>query len=139
MVIAHQSALSIHRWRSWHKQAQAEVGAVTESVTIEDSIPLLKTETSAVGTVVDRRTIANMPLADRRAAQLARLTGFMVMATPTGTVQSGPSLAIAGGRAGDTTWLIDGGNAQFVSLGVGGLLIDPPVESMQEFNVSVSN
>ncbi|MGH9784750.1 MAG: carboxypeptidase regulatory-like domain-containing protein, partial [Terriglobia bacterium] len=116
-----------------------EVGAVTESVTVEDSIPLLKTGTSAVGTVVDRRTIADMPLSDRRAGQLARLAGFVVMATASDPVQGSPALAMAGGRAGDTTWLIDGGNAQFVSLGAPGLLIDPPVEAMQEFNVSVSN
>jgi hypothetical protein len=116
-----------------------EIGVVTESVTVEGTVPLLQGGTSAVGTVVNNRTIAKMPLADRRAAQLARLAGFVVLATPSAVVQSGPAFEMAGGRGGNTTWLIDGGNAQFVSLGTPGLLIDPPVESMQEFNVSVSN
>ena len=54
-----------------------EVGAVAESVTVEASAPLLQSETAAVGAVIENRTIANMPLIDRRAAQLVRLTGFV--------------------------------------------------------------
>lgn len=55
-----------------------EVGVLTESVSVEATASLLQTETSAVGAVVDNRTIANMPLINRRAAQLARLNGFIV-------------------------------------------------------------
>lgn len=55
-----------------------EVGVVAESVTVDAAAPLLQTETSSVGSVVRNGTIANMPLIDRRAAQLARLNGFVV-------------------------------------------------------------
>jgi hypothetical protein len=36
-------------------------------------------------------------------------------------------------------WLIDGANTQNVLLGVQTPTFDPPLESLQEFNVSVSN
>ena len=115
------------------RSIRLEVGALTESVTVEASIPLLKTETSAVGAVVDNRTIASMGLAGRRASQLAGLTGFVVVAA------GASNFAMAGGRGNNAAWLIDGGTVQNVSLGVANLVIDLPIESLQEFNVSVSN
>jgi len=113
--------------------ASLEVGSQSERIVVEASAPQLQTETSVVGAVVDNRAIANMPLVNRRAAQLARLTGFVV--------QNGTSsnFAMAGGRGNNTNWRIDGANAQNVLLGDQGLNFDPPIESLQEFNVSVSN
>ena len=58
--------------------AVLEVGEVTESVTVEADVPLLKTENSSVGGVIKNTSIANMPLLGRRAAQLVRLSGFVV-------------------------------------------------------------
>ncbi len=110
-----------------------EVGAVTEAVTVEASAPLLKTENSSVGLVVDNRSIANMPLINRRAAQLARLSGFVVQ---NGT---GSNFTMAGGRGDNSNWTIDGGNAQNILLGVATLTFDPPIEALEEFNVEVSN
>ncbi|MGH9659874.1 MAG: carboxypeptidase regulatory-like domain-containing protein, partial [Bryobacteraceae bacterium] len=110
-----------------------EVGAVTDRVEVEATAPLLQSETSAIGAVVDNQTIVNMPLINRRAAQLARLSGFVVQ---NGT---GSNFTMAGGRGDNSMWLIDGTNAQNVLLGVQTLSFDPPIESLQEFNVSISN
>jgi hypothetical protein len=110
-----------------------DVGAQSERVLVEASVPQLQTETSVVGAVVDNRTIAGMPLINRRAAQLARLTGFVVQ------VGTGANFAMGGGRGNNTNWRIDGGNAQNVMVGDQGLNFDPPIEALQEFNVSVSN
>lgn len=110
-----------------------EIGTVAESVTIEASAPLLNTDNSSVGSVVRNSTIANMPLIDRRAAQLARLNGFVVQ---NGT---GSNFAMAGGRGNNAMWTIDGGNVQNILLGVATLMYDPPVESLEEFNVEISN
>jgi hypothetical protein len=57
-----------------------EIGGVTETVSVEASVPLLRTESSSVGAIVRQETITNMPLIGRRAASLARLNGFMVQA-----------------------------------------------------------
>lgn len=110
-----------------------EVGTIAETVTIEAAAPLLNTDTSSVGSVVRNSTIANMPLIDRRAAQLARLNGFVVQ---NGT---GSNFTMAGGRGNNAMWTIDGGNVQNILLGVATLMYDPPVESLEEFNVEISN
>ena len=110
-----------------------EVGTQAERIVVEASVPQLQTESSVVGAVVENRTIVNMPLINRRAAQLARLTGFVVQ------VGTGSNFAMAGGRGNNTNWRIDGSNVQNVLVGDQGLNFDPPIESLQEFNVSVSN
>src|SRR5262249_39532025 len=110
-----------------------EVGSVTERVEVQATAPLLQSETSAVGAVIENHTIINMPLINRRAAQLARLSGFVVQ---NGT---GSNFTMPGGRGDNSMWLIDGANAQNVLLGVQTLRFDPPIESLQEFNVAISN
>jgi hypothetical protein len=95
--------------------------------------PLLNTDTSSVGSIVRNSTISSMPLIDRRAAQLARLNGFVVQ---NGT---GSNFAMAGGRGNNAMWTIDGGSAQNILLGVATLVYDPPVESLEEMNVEISN
>src|SRR5262249_51067232 len=103
-----------------------DVGAQAERISVEASVAQLQTETSAVAAVVDNRTIADMPLINRRAAQLARLTGFVVQ------IGTGANFAMAGGRGNNTNWRIDGGNVQNVLVGDQGLTFDPPIESLQE-------
>jgi hypothetical protein len=100
-----------------------DIGAQTERIVVEASVPQLQTESSVVGAVVDNRTIADMPLINRRAAQLARLTGFVVQ------VGTGANFAMGGGRGNNTNWRIDGGNAQNVMVGDQGLNFDPPIPS----------
>jgi hypothetical protein len=111
------------------------VGALVQTVSVEAAAPLLQTESGAVGNELDNKTVVNMPLLDRRSSQLQRLSGFVV---PNGT-GSNASFAIAGGRGNNANYLIDGGEAQNLLLGVPVLIFDPPVESVQEFNVAESN
>ena len=111
-----------------------EVGDLNQSITVDASVPLLQQETASVQSVIESRSITNLPLIDRRAAQLVRLNGFVVQS---GT---GSSFGIAGGRGDNARWYIDGGNAQNLpNIGVATLAYDPPVESLQEFNVAISN
>jgi outer membrane receptor protein involved in Fe transport len=111
------------------------LGSVTESVDVNASAELLQTETSAVSHVVENQTITNMPLLDRRSAQLQGLNGFVVQ---TGSGEN-VTFATAGGRGDNQNYLIDGGTAVNLLIGTPQLIIDPPVESVQEFNVAQSN
>ena len=113
--------------------AVLEVGEVTESVTVEADVPLLKTENSSVGGVIKNTSIANMPLLGRRAAQLVRLSGFVVQRG------NGSQFQIAGGRSNNAMWTLDGGSTQNILLGVASLNYDPPIEALEEMNVEVSN
>ena len=80
-----------------------------------------------------------MPLIDRRAAQLAKLSGFVASGLPTGGSANNSAFAVAGGRGDNNQWFIDGGVAQNSTVDTPGLFFDPPIESLQEFSVSVSN
>ena len=67
-----------------------EVGTVRRPV--QASAPLLNSESSSVGAVVNNNTIVSTPVIDRRAARLVRLNGFVVQ---NGT---GSNFAIADGE-----------------------------------------
>jgi hypothetical protein len=108
-------------------------GEVSETVSVTAEAPLLKTESASVGTVIRNESIVNLPLAGRRAAQLARLSGFVVQNG------RGSNFSMAGGRGDNANWMIDGGNAQNVLLGVAQLNYDPPIDALQEFSVEISN
>jgi hypothetical protein len=112
-----------------------KIGEVAQSVSVAATIPLLQVESSAVAKVVENRTIVDMPLLDRRASQLQRLNGFVV-GSGSG---SNATFATAGGRSNNGNYTIDGGNVQNALLGTATLYFDPPVESLQEFNVAISN
>jgi Carboxypeptidase regulatory-like domain len=131
--LSEQTGIELETGMQVRIDVKLEIGTVSDRVVVEAAAPLLQSESSAVGAVVENRTIINMPLIDRRAAQLARLNGFVVQ------VGTGSNFTMAGGRGDNSMWLIDGGNAQNVLLGVQTLTFDPPIESLHEFNVSISN
>jgi len=110
------------------------VGAITQSVTVQASVPLLQAQSSGVAHVVGNDVIAHLPLLDRRSAQLTRLNGFVVP----NSAGSGATFAIAGGRGNNANYYVDGGTVQNLTLGLPTLVFDPPVEAMQEFNVALS-
>ncbi len=112
-----------------------KVGSTTQTVDVDATVPLLQTESSAVAQVVENASITNLPLVDRRSAQLQRLNGFVVQ-TNSG---ASSSFAIAGGRSNNADYTIDGGTVQNLLISVPILIFDPPVESVQEFNVAMSN
>ena len=88
-----------------------EIGEVSETVNVTAATPLLQAETSSVGQLIENTTIINMPLASRRAASLVRLMGgvtFMEGAAD----EALPLFSMAGGRARNQMWYIDGGVAQ---------------------------
>jgi Carboxypeptidase regulatory-like domain len=111
------------------------VGAIAQTVSVDATVPLLQSQSSAVQDVVENQTINNMPLIDRRSSQLQRLSGFVV-GNGSG---SGATFAVGGGRGNNANYLVDGGNVQNLLLGVPTLMFDPPVESVQEFNLSISD
>jgi carboxypeptidase family protein len=111
------------------------VGAVAQTIDVDATVQLLQTQSSAVEDVVENQTITNMPLIDRRSSQLQRLSGF-VIGNGSG---SSATFAVGGGRGNNANYLVDGGNVQNLLLGVPTLMFDPPIESVQEFNLSISD
>jgi Carboxypeptidase regulatory-like domain len=109
-----------------------EVGEATETVTITDAPPALNTETGARGEVTTSAEIAELPLDGRDFSDLALLTGGVI---PRGDGGDG-SFAVNGGRGDNTGFLLDGmNNTQRRNTGV---VINPPIESIQEFKMLTS-
>jgi hypothetical protein len=115
-----------------------EVGAITESVEVNATAPLLESETSSVGQFIERTTVFNMPLESRRTAGLVKLMGMVAFRDESGPEQV-PLFSMAGGRSQNQIWQLDGGNVQNTTLGVPQLQLNPPAESLQEFKAEASN
>jgi len=112
---------------------QMEIGAVTETVTVTGEAPLLKTSDATVDQFIDQRTVQDMPLANRRALELVRLSSNVVFVNYSGDAK--PRFAVAGGRAYKSTYMLDGGNIQNIRMASAQVDIDPPVEVIKEFRV----
>jgi hypothetical protein len=112
-----------------------QAGQIQQSVDVQSDSPLLQTTSSAISNVIENETIVNLPLLDRRATQLQRLNGF-VIGSGTG---SGSTFAIAGGRGNNANYMVDGGTTQNLLQGVPTQMFDLPIDSLQEFNLTVSD
>ena len=116
-----------------------ELGSHDETVTVTASAPLLQSESSSVSQFIENKTVINMPLASRRAASLVRLVGNVTFIEEGAGAEALPFFSMAGGRARNQMWYIDGGIAQNMALGVPQLGLNPPVEALQEFKIETNN
>ncbi len=118
------------------------VGQNTETVKVTGDAPLLQTDTTDVGTVVDARTNVGLPLASRNYMQLTLLTPGAVTVQPAG-FQNGKNSGetarpeINGNRFTANTYLLDGmDNSQASSNFLG---YSPQPDAIQEFRVITQN
>ncbi len=117
------------------------IGASSESVVVSAAAPLLNTDTSSVGQVIDSETISNVPLNGRQFWQLAQLTPGAVF-TPGGQdITSGGQgirasriqLRISGSSRLSGGWLLDG--FDITEYEQGGTSITPSTDAIEEFKV----
>jgi len=118
------------------------VGQNTETVQVTSEAPLLQTDTTDVGTVIDARTNVSLPLASRNYMQLTLLTPGAVTVQPAG-FQNGKNYGetarpeINGNRFTANTYLLDGmDNSQASSNFIG---FSPQPDAIQEFRLITQN
>jgi hypothetical protein len=114
-----------------------QVGAHADTVTVDEAAPLVESQTSHVGQVVNRQMLTGLPLPNRAAASLAALApGVVMIDTGAGTAENYPVFSVAGGRARNQNFTLDGGNvSNAVGLTRPQQLTSLPVDAMQEFKV----
>lgn len=118
------------------------LGNVSESVEVTGAAPLLQTEATQLGTVIDARTNAQLPLATRNYVQLTLLTAGAVTPNPSG-FQSGQTSFqsarpyINGNRQQTNNFLLDGIDNNQVSDNV--VAYAPSVDAIEEFNIITQN
>jgi Carboxypeptidase regulatory-like domain/TonB-dependent Receptor Plug Domain len=118
-----------------------QVGRVGETVDVTEAAPLIESQTSDVGQAVTRQMIAALPLPNRAASSLAALApGVVMIDNGTGTAENYPVFSVAGGRARNQNFVLDGGNvSNAVGLTRPQQLTSLPVDAMQEFKVIANN
>ncbi|PYV15237.1 MAG: hypothetical protein DMG07_10265, partial [Acidobacteria bacterium] len=111
-----------------------EVGEIAESVTVEARPPLVRTETSSLGEVMDNRKILELPLNGREFLQLATLTpGVSSRNASAGSPSKGGTLEVNGGRSGHNQFRLDG--VDNTDNHYNELAAVPPIDSIQEFQL----
>ena len=122
-----------------------EVGSVSEQVIVTAAEPLVESETSSIGQVVEEQRVHELPLNGRNFVELAYLTPG-VNQGPQGAVQQGGipenqrgtgSIQANGLTATNNNFLLDGfdNNEQQIGFQV----IQPPIDAIQEFKMQTSN
>jgi hypothetical protein len=86
------------------------VGAVSESVTVEGGSSLLNTTSATVGTVVDQKFVANIPLNGRSFQDLISMTPGIVTTNPQagGATQATGDFSVNGQRTQSNSYMVDG-------------------------------
>ena len=117
------------------------IGNATEILTITEATPVTDSQSSSIGQVVNRQMLAGLPLPNRAASSLAALApGVVMIDTGVGTAENYPVFSVAGGRARNQTFTLDGGNvSNAVGLTRPQQLTSLPVDAMQEFKVIANN
>ena len=112
-----------------------EPGAISESITIKDDAPLLRSETSSLGQVVENRKLVDIPLNGRNFLSLVSLSAGVAQPPPT---TAGPSFPrINGGRPRTNEYLFDG--ISVLQPEPGQVAFFPIPEAIQEFKVEVNS
>ncbi len=125
--------------------ATLEVGAVGQEVTVAAAPPMVETAESSVQQVVNPSSVELMPLNGRNFWQLTDLTpGATYTPGGQGTQTGGNSIrarvvnvTINGTAPNMIGWYLDG--AFITEMQLGGTMIQPNVDALQEFNVESSN
>jgi len=125
-----------------------QVGSVSEQMIVTSSAPLLQSESSALGDVIESKQIADLPLNGRDYTQLAALTTGVVKVTESGNGLTGGAQSAANGNAGGSfsvngtrgmlnNFLLDGIDNN--SNDNGGNVLKTNVDAIAEFKVQTSN
>lgn len=109
------------------------VGAVNSSVEVSSEAPLVRTDDTIVGSVIDETTIKQLPLSGRSAFDLALLTpGVQQSAVSNGT-SSDSQPRLSGGRPRTNEFTLDG--TSITDPRRGSSVISPNLDAIREFAV----
>jgi hypothetical protein len=117
------------------------VGQQSQTLEVVEAAPLIESQSSNVGQAVTRQMLGGLPLPNRAASSLAALApGVVMIDSGAGTAENYPVFSVAGGRARNQNFTLDGGNvSNAVGLTRPQQLTSLPVDAMQEFKVIANN
>ena len=118
-----------------------EIGALSEATTVVAEAPLVRTDTSEVGTVIEEVAVKELPLNGRNFATLVYLApgitpgqaGENLSGASTFNPRGASNFNALGSQANSNAWLVDGiDNNEFTFNTV---IVQPSIEQVREFKV----
>ncbi len=126
---------------------ELQVGAVGETVQITGAPPLLESQSSVLGSVIQERQVQDLPLNGRNFVQLAILSpgvsgagsgmrGTIMSGTRPDDLRPGTELFVNGNRESSNNYLYDGiDNNDRLTLAI---VVRPAVEAIKEFKIQTN-
>jgi hypothetical protein len=114
------------------------IGGTSTEVTVAAAAPLLESETSSLGQVIQEKTVTDLPLNGRSFIQLATLTAGTLLSTRT---QERDNFISNGARAVQNSYLLDGIDNKNRILGFdknSAQIIQPVIDGIDEFKVQTA-
>jgi hypothetical protein len=138
-----QSDLILHVQDVLELNFEMVLGSASESVTVQGGAPLLDTESSTIGTVVEQRKANELPLNGRNVFNLIELAASVVpqgssTGTPVGVNPFGwGNYQVNGSFGNESAEYLDGQplNIGYINLPI----LIPTQDSIQEFKIQTSN
>ena len=139
------SSLSLHTGEHATVDGTLELGGTNQEVTVEAAVPLVSTTSAEVNHLVPPSQVAEIPLNGRNFWELAQLTpGATFIPRAQTSTYNGTELrartvnvTVNGTSYIWTGWSLDGAN--ITNFELGGTLISPEVDALQEFSVAAAN
>lgn len=113
-----------------------QLGAVSETVQVVALTPQLQTNTAVLGTVIDNRTMLELPLNARNFFDLVALTPGALRTAGASSVMDERSIEIGGIRNTSTNAMLDG--VDFGVLNIGNPAIALSLDAIDEFKVQMN-
>ncbi len=121
---------------------QMDVGAISEQVLVSSDVPVIETATTSVGTVINQRTVQEIPLNGRHFVDLGLLIPGSVTPPQNGFLtaplrgQGSFAFNTAGGREDTVNFMINGVNLN--DMVQNQITFQPSINTVQEFKVDNS-
>jgi hypothetical protein len=138
-------SLTLHTGENSTYNATLELGASSQEVTVDAAVPLVNTTSAEVNHLVPPSQVAQLPLNGRNFWELTQLTPGATFIPRGQTAQYNGSeirarsvnVTVNGQSYIFTGWSLDGAN--ITNFELGGTLIQPNVDAIQEFSVAAGN
>ena len=128
--------------RTIQRNFQLEVGTLSENITVTSDVPVVENATTSVGTVINQRTVQEIPLNGRHFVDLGLLIPGSVTPPQNGFLtaplrgQGSFGLNTAGGREDTVNFMINGINLN--DMVQNQITFQPSINTVQEFKADNS-
>ena len=128
------SDVNLHVDQTVRVDFELQIGQPTEHVVVTESVPIVQTDTSTLGQVIERKQVSELPLNERNFLTFALLVpgGQLPVAGSQNSTQGG-AISVNGAREQSNDFLLDGVDNNDLYINQYSVL--PSVDAIQEFKV----